>query len=238
LAAGSAASVTNSGTSSAAILSFAIPQGPTGATGPQGPQGIQGPTGATGPTGAASTVAGPQGPAGPTGPTGATGPAGAASTVAGPTGPTGPAGPTGPQGPAGTNGTNGTTPSLDYQTFASPTFSGITSLSGTSTGGTNSWYPYTDNGYNLGQASYKWNNIYGRSSAINTSDIREKTDILPSDLGLDFINDLSPVSYKFIVGQNVEIKDEDGNLVLNENGEPTYTQTPLWISIPASERSS
>ena len=86
LNAGAAASVTNTGTSSAAVLSFGIPQGPTGLTGPTGPQG---PTGLTGPTG-------PQGPQGIQGPAG---PTGAASTVAGPTG---------PQGPAGTTGANGT----------------------------------------------------------------------------------------------------------------------------------
>lgn len=39
---GTAASVTNSGTSSAALLNFTIPQGLTGLTGPQGPQGPNG----------------------------------------------------------------------------------------------------------------------------------------------------------------------------------------------------
>ena len=60
LPAGSNASVTNTGTSTDAILNFGIPkgekgdkgdtgaQGETGATGPQGPQGPQGETGATG----------------------------------------------------------------------------------------------------------------------------------------------------------------------------------------------
>lgn len=64
---GSNATVTNSGTSSAAVFEFTVPRGDTGATGPQGatgatgPQGPQGATGQTGPTGAT----GPQGPAGP-----------------------------------------------------------------------------------------------------------------------------------------------------------------------------
>jgi Collagen triple helix repeat (20 copies) len=61
---GSNANVTNSGTSSAAVLNFTIPQGVAGAT---GATGAQGPAGATGPTGA-------QGPAGATGPAGAPGP--------------------------------------------------------------------------------------------------------------------------------------------------------------------
>ena len=47
-AAGSSATVTNSGTSTAAVLDFTIPQGAKGAQGEQGQQGIQGLTGATG----------------------------------------------------------------------------------------------------------------------------------------------------------------------------------------------
>lgn len=42
LAPGSPATVTNSGTTSAAIFDFGIPEGATGATGAQGPQGPQG----------------------------------------------------------------------------------------------------------------------------------------------------------------------------------------------------
>lgn len=38
--AGSSATVTNAGTSSAAVFNFTIPRGDTGATGPQGPAGI------------------------------------------------------------------------------------------------------------------------------------------------------------------------------------------------------
>lgn len=65
-AAGSNATVTNAGTSYAAVLNFTIPRGNTGATGPQGAKGDTGATGATG----------PQGEAGPKGDTGATGPQG------------------------------------------------------------------------------------------------------------------------------------------------------------------
>jgi hypothetical protein len=49
---GTTASVTNSGTSGAAVFDFTIPRGDVGATGAQGIQGIQGITGATGSTGA------------------------------------------------------------------------------------------------------------------------------------------------------------------------------------------
>ena len=245
LTAGSLASVTNTGTTSAAILSFGIPMGATGATGPQGPQGIQGATGATG---AASTVAGPQGPQGIQGLTGPTGPAGAASTVAGPTGPTGPQGLTGatgatgpqgpqgiqgPQGPTGATGATGATgpagtiPNPIYSpTLQGATFEGMTNLGNPSTSGTTAWYPFSDTSYNLGSSTYKWNNIYNRVSTINTSDQREKKDIVPSDLGLAFINDLNPVSYRFIVGQNKEVLDANGDRVLDANGRPTYEPEP------------
>jgi hypothetical protein len=246
LTAGSSASVTNTGTTSAAILSFGIPQGPTGATGatgPQGAQGVQGLTGATGATGAASTVAGPQGPQGIQGLTGPTGPTGAASTVAGPTGPQGPTGPTGatgaastvagPQGPQGPTGATGpagpagTIPNPIYgPTLQGATLDGMTNLGPASSAGTSSWFPFSDVSYNLGSSTYKWNNIFNRISTISTSDQREKKDILPSDLGLDFINDLNPVSYRFIVGQNKEVLDENGDRVLGEDGKPTYVAEP------------
>jgi hypothetical protein len=105
-AAGTDASVTNSGTASALVLDFTIPQGATGTQGPKGevgetgPKGEQGIQGIQGPKGDAFTYAdfteeqlaalkgpkgdkgeagdiGPQGPAGEKGATGATGPAGA-----------------------------------------------------------------------------------------------------------------------------------------------------------------
>jgi hypothetical protein len=84
-AAGSSATVTNSGTSAAAVFDFSIPKGDkgdTGATGATGPQGPKGDTGATGATGAT----GPTGPTGATGATGATGPAGPGVPTGGTTG--------------------------------------------------------------------------------------------------------------------------------------------------------
>lgn len=64
--AGTNASVTNSGTSSAAVFNFTIPRGAKGDKGPTGPTGAAGGTGPTGPTGA-------KGDTGATGPTGAAG---------------------------------------------------------------------------------------------------------------------------------------------------------------------
>ena len=45
-----------------------------------------------------------------------------------------------------------------------------------------------------------WKTIYSNTGTINTSDLRLKTNIEDSVLGLDFINSLRPVSYKFIEG--------------------------------------
>ncbi len=54
--------------------------------------------------------------------------------------------------------------------------------------------------WNLGTLNYRWNDIYATNGTINTSDRNLKTDIQTSDLGIDFINSLNPVSYKFIDG--------------------------------------
>ena len=108
LAAGSNATVVNSGTSMDAVLDFGIPQGATGATGPQGPQGETGATGATGPQGPKGDTGdtGPQGPKGDTGDTGPQGPQGETGPQ-GPQGETGATGATGPQGPQGETGATG-----------------------------------------------------------------------------------------------------------------------------------
>jgi hypothetical protein len=109
------ATITNSGTESAAVFNFVIPAGPPGDPGepgepgaqgdpgPAGPAGPQGATGAPGPQG----ETGPQGPAGPQGIQGDPGEPGIQGETGptGATGPAGPEGPTGPQGPAGTAAT-------------------------------------------------------------------------------------------------------------------------------------
>lgn len=55
--------------------------------------------------------------------------------------------------------------------------------------------PTLDNTYDLGQPSKRWNNIYGH--VISTSDAKQKRDIQPIAFGLDFINHLKPVSYRW-----------------------------------------
>ena len=57
--------------------------------------------------------------------------------------------------------------------------------------------PTDDDEKDLGHAIYRWDDIYATNNTIQTSDIRLKEDITPTKLGLDFINDLNPVSYKW-----------------------------------------
>jgi hypothetical protein len=110
-AAGSSATITNSGSSGAATFDFTIPRGDTGATGPKGdkgdtgntgPQGIQGIQGETGATGAT----GPKGDKGDKGDTGDTGAQGIQG-IQGEKGDKGDKGDTGDTGPQGIQGIQG-----------------------------------------------------------------------------------------------------------------------------------
>ena len=62
----------------------------------------------------------------------------------------------------------------------------------------------TDNAGYIGQSTHRWSAIYAVNGTIQTSDIREKTEIIPTQLGLDFVNDLNPVSYKWIKNERLD----------------------------------
>jgi hypothetical protein len=93
--------------------------------------------------------------------------------------------------------------------------------------------PYPDDTYDLGSSNFRWNDIYATNNVIQTSDQNLKTDITDSDLGLDFINALRPVSFKWqetdgrsgvrthygLIGQEVEV-------VLGA----AASDTALWIN--------
>ena len=98
-------------------------------------------------------------------------------------------------------------------------------------GVTSGWSPSSDNTYYLGLSSYKWKAVYSNTGTIQTSDARQKTDIADSVLGLQFINSLHPISYKWIVGSNDAVLDEDGKPIVtgkDENNHDTYKT----ISVP------
>jgi hypothetical protein len=78
--------------------------------------------------------------------------------------------------------------------------------------------PNIDNATSLGKSGTRWSSVWSANGTIQTSDEREKTDIQESPLGLDFINSLRPVSYKFKSGGNVVTETD-------ENGLPTKVES-------------
>ena len=73
-----------------------------------------------------------------------------------------------------------------------------------SIGGTDSYVmdaggflPSVDSAKTLGSTSYRWTEVHADNGTIQTSDLRLKTQIQPIALGLDFVNSLNPVSYKW-----------------------------------------
>jgi len=105
------------------------------------------------------------------------------------------------------------------------------------------WSPNADNSYDLGQdntsttsttattaADKRWKRLYSNNTSISISDIRLKKDIEDASLGLDFIEALRPVSYKFIVGSNEIEKDQNGNPIIigtDEKGGEIYKLKPI-----------
>jgi len=69
--------------------------------------------------------------------------------------------------------------------------------------------PASDNYWTIGQSGKKWKQIWSNTGTIQTSDANQKLEIEQSQLGLDFINRLQPVSYKFISGSAITEKIED-----------------------------
>jgi len=57
--------------------------------------------------------------------------------------------------------------------------------------------PGTDGTQDIGTASFRWQDVWATNGTIQTSDKRQKTSVKDSSLGLDFINALRAVEYKF-----------------------------------------
>lgn len=68
----------------------------------------------------------------------------------------------------------------------------------------NDIFPETDNAMSCGKSGKRWVDVWAVNSTIQTSDIREKTSVDDSDLGLDFINLLKPISYQWKSGKNTD----------------------------------
>ena len=82
-------------------------------------------------------------------------------------------------------------------TNTSKIWAGVTTTSGVFADSVGSWAPGSDNGQTLGKTGNRWTVVYATTGTINTSDRTEKNTIAPSTLGLEFINHLTPVSYKY-----------------------------------------
>jgi len=223
------ASVVNVGTASSAILNLTLPRGvdgiiggpgATGAQGIQGPAGPAGPDGPTGPKGdAAATIAVQSTTTGNAGTNAIVTNSGTSSNVLlnftiprganGASGTNGANGIQGIQGPPGADGAPGTNASIDPV----GTTIGLNIPTTSSFGVNSNWYPVFNNFYSIGQpidtpngvnSNRFWKTIYSNTGTINSSDLRLKTNVENSLLGLDFINNLRPVSYKFIEGSRAE----------------------------------
>jgi hypothetical protein len=158
------------------------------------PQGIQGVTGATG----------SQGPKGDTGATGATGPTGAT-------------GATGPSYGAGNNTIGSSDGVLTLYASGSPMmFLGSPTIVTNRSFGT--LIPHTNNEWQLGGSVNKWTAVFAQNGTIQTSDVRLKTSIQETSLGLSFINLLRPVSYKWIDGGPDFEKTTDKDNVVHKAG--------------------
>ena len=75
---------------------------------------------------------------------------------------------------------------------------------------TSRFQPEVDNQDDLGGSSKRWDDVRATNGNIQTSDRNAKNTITTSDLGLDFVNKLTPVSYKFNEVKKVESGETDG----------------------------
>ena len=105
--------------------------------------------------------------------------------------------------------TNGATP--DLHVFFGSTQSNITNPSGViyfEVGGSESYIfggevmPDGDAQWELGKSNHRWLNIYAQNGTINTSDARQKENIISSNYGLDAVLKLKPVTFNWIEGND------------------------------------
>lgn len=192
--------------------------GPTGATGAAGPQGNAGPAGPAGATGPAGPI-GPVGPQGPTGPAG-TYTAGTGITIATNT--------------ISAQNTNALWNANQLQGRniwdTAPTTGQVLTWSPVGSNNPNTWQPaslpsdkwsemgnalfpalgrhvepFTNNAWDLGNATFRWRNIYLNNQPNVGSDRRIKENIKPIAYGLDAVLKMNPVQYNLIGVPSTEV---------------------------------
>ncbi len=69
-----------------------------------------------------------------------------------------------------------------------------------------SFTPIIDDNYDLGSATYRWDDVYATSGVVNTSDIRLKKNIKNLEYGLSEILKINPISYQWKNGNDQSTK--------------------------------
>jgi len=98
----------------------------------------------------------------------------------------------------------------------------------------NDWLPYVDNVGDLGNASKRWDNIYATNDTIIISDISQKSDVIDTPLGLDFVKALRPIQYRWNEGtrNHQGFIAQDVEQVLNDSDSVTAAGTAMWMHAP------
>lgn len=91
--------------------------------------------------------------------------------------------------------------------------------------------PAIDNTMNLGSGALAYANIYAHNALNVVSDRREKQFIEPSNLGLDFINRLKPVSYFWRTGSDVQ---QHYGVIAQDVAATVGSKTGI-VAVPANE---
>jgi hypothetical protein len=107
----------------------------------------------------------------------------------------------------------------------------IAMISTTTAGVVSHWYPYLDAESDIGTPTFKWRFIRSNNGTIQTSDERKKSDILDSDLGLDFINLLRPVKFKNKYIPQIPKIDESGQIILDANGQRVLEEDQEYTGV-------
>lgn len=80
-------------------------------------------------------------------------------------------------------------------------------------GVTSDWSPRENAAESLGLSNKRWSEVWAVDTSINSSDVRLKKDISDSQLGLNFINLLRPVSYKWRATGVKEVFEETTEII-------------------------